>query len=176
MEQQEAQEVNTNSNLPTRNPTKSITISPVQGVPAQMLTKETRPVEPLPEDAFGMSKTELINTLKRCGIHPGDHKSLPELSTKVAEKGQNDNMKNQAIIEALQSTIYENAEVHITVQLLTNIGKRKWLSDHPMVTCSIITKGLSPFTVLEMSKELINELNKQINSIEAATNTTAKIL
>eukprot|EP00957_Ditylum_brightwellii_P140901 10733464-Ditylum_brightwellii.AAC.1 len=81
----------------------------------------------VPEETYGMSKTELHQTLKLCGLQQGDHKI-------ITEKGQSDNTRNQAIMQALQNSLYKDAEISITSQLLTTIRKQKWLSDQPIAT------------------------------------------
>eukprot|EP00957_Ditylum_brightwellii_P132516 10106004-Ditylum_brightwellii.AAC.1 len=79
-------------------------------------------------------------------------------------------------MKAIQDTIYDEAEVCITPQLLTTIRKRKWLSDQPMVTLSTSGKGLSPFAVPKLTEDLIDEMNEQVKSLQAATSTTEKEL
>eukprot|EP00957_Ditylum_brightwellii_P032847 2490271-Ditylum_brightwellii.AAC.1 len=76
------------------------------------------------EETYGMSKIELHQTLKLCGLQQGNYKSLPEWFKIITEKGQNDNTRNQAIVQALQNTIQEDAEISITSQLLTTTHNR----------------------------------------------------
>eukprot|EP00957_Ditylum_brightwellii_P150079 11429590-Ditylum_brightwellii.AAC.1 len=113
-----------------------------------------------------MSKTELTNMLKLCGLKPGDHESLPTWFKVVAKKGQNDNTQNQAIMAALNNTIYKDTEISITSQLLTAIRKHEWLSNQPITTCSTSYKGFPPFAVPEISKETIDKMNKQVEALE----------
>eukprot|EP00957_Ditylum_brightwellii_P072985 5545993-Ditylum_brightwellii.AAC.1 len=49
--------------------------------------------------------------LQLCGLKSDDHELLPEWFKFVAEKGQNGNTQNQAIVTALNSTVYEDAEI-----------------------------------------------------------------
>eukprot|EP00957_Ditylum_brightwellii_P106462 8121643-Ditylum_brightwellii.AAC.2 len=72
-----------------------------------------------------MSVTELQNTLILCSLQEGDQDVLPVWFKQVAKKGTNNNTKNQAILYTLQNIIYDDAELSITVQLLTTIQKRK---------------------------------------------------
>eukprot|EP00957_Ditylum_brightwellii_P033071 2507602-Ditylum_brightwellii.AAC.1 len=104
----------------------------------------------------------------------GDHDVLPVWFKQVAKKGTSNNTKNKAILCALQNIIYDDAELGTTAQLLTTIWKRKWLSDQPVVTFSTTSKGLSPFAVPEMTEDLIGNMNMKVESLEAATSTTAK--
>eukprot|EP00957_Ditylum_brightwellii_P009765 736242-Ditylum_brightwellii.AAC.1 len=126
------------------------------------------------EDTYGMSATELQNTLIICGLQEGDHDALPVWFKQVAKKGTNNEAKNQVILHALQNIIYDDAELSITAQLLATIRKRKWLSDQPVVTFSMASKGLSPFAVPEMTEDLINGMSMKVELLEAATSTTAK--
>eukprot|EP00957_Ditylum_brightwellii_P024328 1835206-Ditylum_brightwellii.AAC.1 len=138
-------------------PPKSQLSNP-QAAPAPLPTNPQNSVqEAPPEDTYGMSSTELQNTL-----------------ILLAKKETNNNTKNQAIIRALQNIIYDDAELCITVQLLTTIQKRKWLGDQPVVTFSMARKGLSSFAVLELPEELIGNMNMTVELLEAVTSTTAK--
>eukprot|EP00957_Ditylum_brightwellii_P151558 11542051-Ditylum_brightwellii.AAC.1 len=97
-----------------------------QAAPALPLTNPQKSVqEAPPEDAYGMSATELQSTLILCGVQEGDHDVLPVWFKQVAKKGTNNNTKNQVILCALQNIIYDDAELSITMQLLTTIRKRK---------------------------------------------------
>eukprot|EP00957_Ditylum_brightwellii_P191345 14569069-Ditylum_brightwellii.AAC.2 len=124
----------------------------------------------VPEEMYGVRKTEVANILKLCSLKPGDHELLPEWFKVAAEKGKNDNTQNQATVTALNNTIYEDAEISITSQLLTMIHKCKWFTNQPVTTYSMACKGLVP----EISKETINKMNKQAEALEIAKNTTAK--
>eukprot|EP00957_Ditylum_brightwellii_P207679 15354021-Ditylum_brightwellii.AAC.2 len=79
-------------------------------------------------------------------------------------------------MKALQDTIYNEAELSITAQLLSTIWKCCWLSNQPVVMLSIASKGLSLFAVPEMEEDIIDELNKKVESLKVATSTTAKEL
>eukprot|EP00957_Ditylum_brightwellii_P167786 12772663-Ditylum_brightwellii.AAC.2 len=66
--------------------------------PHAMFTEPSQSTPPaVSEETYGMSTTELANTLKMSGIKSGDHELLPEWFKVVAAKGQNDNTCNQAI-------------------------------------------------------------------------------
>eukprot|EP00957_Ditylum_brightwellii_P004384 332164-Ditylum_brightwellii.AAC.1 len=57
-------------------------------------TTQPTTLKAVPEETHGMSKTELHQTLKLCGLQQGDHKSLPEWFKIITEKGQNSNTRN----------------------------------------------------------------------------------
>jgi hypothetical protein len=59
-----------------------------------------------PEEDFGMSLTELSITLSVCGLNTGEEVLLPLWFCKINEKGQNDNTRNQIIIQQLQNIIF----------------------------------------------------------------------
>eukprot|EP00957_Ditylum_brightwellii_P010636 805194-Ditylum_brightwellii.AAC.1 len=135
---------------------------------------QTTTLKAVPEEMYGMNKTELHQTPKLCGLQQGYHKLLPEWFKIIAEKSQNDNTRNQPIVQALQKTFYKDAEISITSQLLTTTHKQKWLSDQPIATDSTTCKGFPPFAVPELSEETINEMNEQAKALAAAKTTMAK--
>eukprot|EP00957_Ditylum_brightwellii_P032235 2443086-Ditylum_brightwellii.AAC.5 len=113
-------------------------------------------------------KEPKLQYLKKC-----DHESLPEQFKVVAEKRQNNNTCNQATLAALNNTLYEDAEINITLQLLKTIRKRKWLSNQLVSTYSTACRGFSPFAVPELSEDTIDKMNKQAEALEITKSTTA---
>ena len=121
---------------------------------------------------LGMCNTEMKKTLQMCGLEPGEESLLPAWMRLVAEKGTNDNTKNQIIIAALKKGIYDDAEITVHASLLQMIRKRKWMSDDPTPSLRTATKGLSPFGIL-VSDEDVAAMNETMEALENATTTTA---
>ena len=119
-----------------------------------------------PEEALGMSATELTNTLSMCGLKPGEEVLLPRWFAKISEKGQNDNTRNQVIIAALKNILFDEAEIPITAPILAMIRKRKWLSDDPTATYRTAAKGLSIFAVGALSDEEMAKINDTMEALE----------
>ena len=109
-----------------------------------------------------------------CGLNRGEEALLPIWFSKVNEKGQNDNTRNQIIIQQLQNILFEDAEIPITAPLLLMIRKRKWLSDDPTATYRTAAKGLSIFAVGVMTEDEVAIINDTMEALERATTTTAK--
>ena len=140
------------------------------GAPA--VTPET--VDNKPEDKLGMSQTKLRSTLAMCGLHDGEESLLPVWFEKTNEKCQNDNTRNQIIINALKNILFEDAEIPVTAPLLLMIRKRKWLSDDPTASYRTAAKGLSIFAVAPLSEDEVALINDTMEALEQATTTTAK--
>ena len=138
------------------------------------LTTPTVTENPKPEDGFGMSSTELATMLSMCGLNTGEEALLPLWFCRINEKGQNDNTRNQIIIQQLQNILFKDAEIPITAPLLQMIRKRKWLSDDPTATYRTAAKGLSIFAVGAMTEDEVAIINDTMEALDSATTTTAK--
>jgi hypothetical protein len=172
--------------FPMFNPQPQVHNQPNQGItpelaaliarlaPPQTRTPAVEETVQKPEDKLGMSTTELANTLKMCGLQSGEESLLPAWFEKVNEKGQNDNTRNQIIINTLKNIMFDDAEIPITAPLLVMIRKRKWLSDDPVATYRTAAKGLSVFAVGTLTEDEVAIINDTMEALEQATTTTAK--
>ena len=107
-----------------------------------------------------------------CGLEKGEESLLPFWLRLVAEKGTNDNTKNQIIMAALKKGIYDNAGITVHATLLQMIRKRKWMSDDPVPSFCTTVKGLSPFGIL-VSDKYVATMNETMEALENDNTTTA---
>ena len=127
----------------------------------------------------GMSQQELQLTLQMCGQgENGVKEELPKWFLEVAAKGTQDSFKNLIIRKTIETnTIYDDAEVPLTSQLVKMISKRSWCGKESNTRRPSIlnaTEGLSPFIVSDLDEDEVAKLNFDADAITTASHTTVE--
>ena len=163
------------STTPTATPTNQLQTTFLELLKslAQTSSPQTTAVGGGTKEEHNMSATEISITRSLCGITSSDE-HLPAWFQAVSEKGQNDNVRNQIIIEQLQYKVYDDVEVTIHAPLLQMIKKRLWLPNDFALNVRNAGKGLSVFSCHPMSEDEVATLNETMDALSNATTTTAQ--
>ena len=125
----------------------------------------------------GMSTQEMSLTLQMCGKPSnGTKEDLPLWFLDVAAKATQDAFKNLIIRKNIETnTLYEDADVPLTAQLIKMVNKRNWCgkeSNSKRPSLLNATEGLSPFIVLDLDEDQVAILNYNDDAITSASHTT----
>ena len=129
------------------------------------------------QTTYGLSQQEAEATLVMCGLTTTASPTLlPEWIKNCAAKGMTDQYKLTLIRKHIMAnTIFEDAEVPLTTELLKMISKRNWLGkDGNYKRPSLVnaSEGLSPFLMIDLTEDEVAQLNNNTDAIDRATHIT----
>jgi len=127
------------------------------------------------DDSSGLATYKLHQTLIMCGLNYTDEQHLPSWFREIQDKKLSDHCKCNLITKDISTTMrYRDADVQCTPELFKMIKKRDWMggdnNKRPLFGNAM--KGLSPFTMLDLSKDEVSDLMTIDAALQLASTTT----
>ena len=165
---------------PLQAPAQGIPFAQVQQLLAFLQTQQPQnnpaPAEEKKQDeSSGLATYELNQTLIMCGLNYSEEQHLPSWFKEIQDKKLSDHCKCNLITEAISNKVrYRDAEVQCTPELFKMIKKRDWMggdnSKRPLFGNAM--KGLSPFSMLDLSEDEVSDLMAIDAALQLASTTT----
>ena len=122
---------------------------------------------------YGMCRYDLNRFLHMCGRKEGQEDMLPEWISLVATKNMSTDGKRAVVRKVLQENLrYPENPIPLHPALIKMLITKEFTGDDDSSTAGATMKGLSPYTVVFMSAEEIEEARSFHDALDEATSAT----